>query len=628
MARKNVIIGLVLLLSSTGVAVSSEWTIADLPGGDVRSLAIHPDDPDHLLAGTATGQIFQSTDGGGSWHLPGVRLPFRGWVVSDLVFDPDEPALVWAALRGAWGQDGLIALSTDGGATWKSRSGGLPGRQVYALAVAPRTVYAATRLGVWGSRDAGESWQHLTAGHAEIRKVSSLLVDPQDPERVFAGTWRRVYRSDNGGASLRGLFIGMILDSEVFSLHAAPGGNGEIWASTCGWVYRSSNLGDSWRRYENGLAERRTPSFQVLTGGAKLAGTVAGVYRSADDGASWQLVTPKDLVVLAIEHHPARPDRIFIGTEGAGVWRSVDGGRTFQAASKGLNAARIAALASKGGEVIAAVRHSGPASGVYSSFDGGKTYPLGPVQLPTVSALAADDDSVYAATESGLFERHGDVWQRVEELDKQQIRQVITHDQQVVVRTAAGMFVRSRAGGPFAPLAFDRGKISSVAVEGDTLWISSESGGLFRLDDQGLIASATPIKKGRVHAVAGKLLMADAEELWMRPALDGAWQEVGRRVDFHSTGDVDYPLLLVGSDGVARLMGDGGRADRVLGLTVPPQHLSAALVQGRKVVLGTSGYGLLLGEIGPDSDEQPEAADSPRQPGHKESSGGTSIRSR
>ena len=57
-------------------------------------------------------------------------------------------------------------------------------------------------------------------------------------------------------------------------------------------------------------------------------------------------------------------------------------------------------------------------------------------------------------------------------------------------------------------------------------------------------------------------------------------------------------MLLVGSDGVARLMGEEGKADRVLGLTVPPQHLSAALVRKGQVMLGTSGYGLLLGKIG------------------------------
>ena len=596
--------GLALILLAVAVVEATEWTVAELPGGDIRSLAIHPIDPDHVVAGTASGQVFRSTDGGESWQAAGTRLPFRGWVVSDLVFEPDEPNKVWAALRSAWSQEGFVAVSTDGAKTWTKRANGLPGRQVYALALAPDAIYAATRFGVWASRDDGGSWQNLTAGHPEIRKVTSLLVDPENPQRVFAGTWRRAYRSEDGGRSWRGVFDGMILDSEVFSLHAVPGGGGELWASTCGWVYRSANLGGSWQRFSNGLAERRTPSFQVLPDGTKLAGTVAGVYRSDNGGSTWQLVTPKDLVALAIEHHPDRPDRIFVGTEGAGVWRSVDGGRTFEIASRGLNAARIAALAVNGGEVIAAVRHSGPVSGLYSSFDGGKSYPLGPVRLPTVVSLATTGDTVLAATDDGLFERRGDSWQRVEELGGQPIKQVVTDGRRVLVRAAAGLFLRSRSADPFAPLAFERGAASSVAVERDGIWISSTAGGLYRLTEDGMIASSTPIKKGRIHAVAGRLLIADADELWMRSDLDAAWQELGQRLRFHSTGDGDYPLLLVGSDGSARLMGERGRVDRVLGLTVPPQHLSAALVQGQRVVLGTSGYGVLMGELGSALDER------------------------
>ena len=448
------------------------------------------------------------------------------------MFDQEKPTQVWAGLRGAWGQDGLIALSTDGGATWRSRSDGLPGRQVYALAIAPGRIYAATRLGVWASRDYGESWQHLTAAHPEIRKVSSLLIDPDDPERIFAGTWRRAYRSDDGGATWRGVFNGMILDSEVFSLHAQPGEDGEMWASTCGWVYKSTNRGSSWRRYESGLAERRTPSFQILANGARLAGTVAGVYRSENGGASWQLVTPDDLVALAIEHHPARPERVFVATEGAGVWRSIDGGETFQPSSRGINATRIAALAAIGDEVIAAVRHSGPASGIYSSFDGGKTYPLGPVRMPTVTALVSDGDVVFAGTEGGLFERHGVTWRHVEEIGERPVRQVISDGHRVVVRTGEGLFLRATADQEYRPLPFVRGKAASVALEGDTIWISSAAGGLFRLTDEGLIASATPIQKGRIDVVAGRLLMVNAEELWMRPGTDAAWQELGRRVAF------------------------------------------------------------------------------------------------
>ena len=65
-----------------------------------------------------------------------------------------------------------------------------------------------------------------------------------------------------------------------------------------------------------------------------------------------------------------------------------------------------------------------------------------------------------------------------------------------------------------------------------------------------------------------------------------AWEEIGQRVDFHPTGAPDYPLLLVGSDGIARLTGDRSRADRVSGhrnnvyyIAAPLGGISASLQQ-------------------------------------------------
>ncbi|MDH3253784.1 MAG: hypothetical protein OEM62_02235 [Acidobacteriota bacterium] len=590
--------GVALLLLPT-LLVGSEWREGALPGGDVRSLAIHPSDPDHVLAGTASGQVFRSRDGGESWAVAGSGLPFPGWVVSDLLVDIEDPGRVWAALRGVWGQEGFVAFSGDGGRTWSSRSEGLPRHQVYALASAPGSLYAATRRGVWGSRDGGESWTHLTAANPKIQKVTSLLVDPRNPQRLFAGTWRRAYRSDDGGATWYGVFDGMVLDSEVFSLHATPGETGEIWASTCGWVYRSRHLGDTWTRFQNGLKERRTPSFQALPSGAKLAGTVRGVYRSEDDGLSWQRVTPANLTALAIAHHAARPDRVFLGTEGAGVWRSLDGGLTFQPVNRGIHAVRIASLTAQGNEVIAAVRHSGPASGIYSSFDDGASYPLGPVRLPTVVGLASDGETVFAATEKGLYYRREDSWQQVEELGQRPVRQVVATNTRVLARNEDGVFLRPRPGDRFSKIAFDRGPVASAAVHEDVIWISSATEGLFRVGDDGSTRAATPIEKGKVYAVAGKLLMAGGGELWMRGGIDTPWQQLGNRLRFHSTGNAEYPLVVVESDGRARLLGADGRAPRDLALSVPARDLSAALIRGNRILLGTSGHGVLLTDMEP-----------------------------
>ncbi|HUP42792.1 MAG TPA: hypothetical protein VM599_06230, partial [Thermoanaerobaculia bacterium] len=103
----------------------ASWRPAPLWGADVRSLAVHPEHPDTVLAGTSSGQVYLSTDGGEQWRSAGDYLPFPGWIVSALAFDPNRPGRLWAGLRGMWG-DGLVSVSDDLGGTWLPREGDLP----------------------------------------------------------------------------------------------------------------------------------------------------------------------------------------------------------------------------------------------------------------------------------------------------------------------------------------------------------------------------------------------------------------------------------------------------------------------------------------------------------------------
>src|SRR3954469_6758967 len=81
----------IALTSLPARAASGDWRPAPIYGGDVRSLVVTPGNPDVLLAGTSAGQVYRSQNGGRSWQDAGVPLPFPGWVVSRLVFDPNRP---------------------------------------------------------------------------------------------------------------------------------------------------------------------------------------------------------------------------------------------------------------------------------------------------------------------------------------------------------------------------------------------------------------------------------------------------------------------------------------------------------------------------------------------------------
>ena len=143
----------------------------------------------------------------------------------------------------------------------------------------------------------------------------------------------------------------------------------------------------------------------MLPGERILAGTVAGAYLSTDRGASFRRTTPDSLAVLAIAYHPARPERILIGTEGAGIWSSSDCGESFRARPVAMRNLRVTALDQDGSHLFAAVVHAGPASGVYRSPDGGSSFEPLPSELPTVLAMVTSGERLFVATERGLFER-------------------------------------------------------------------------------------------------------------------------------------------------------------------------------------------------------------------------------
>ncbi|MEO7793446.1 MAG: hypothetical protein ABIV06_01630, partial [Thermoanaerobaculia bacterium] len=492
------------LVAATLSAAKLDLHPVPLYGADIRSLVFDPANPDRAFAGTSAGHVYLTDDGGASFRNAGVEIPFPGWVVGTLLFDDNRPGRLWAGLWGIWG-GGRAAFSDDFGATWTVRFGSSTGEaQVYALATVPGVrdrLIAGTRAGVEISDDAGLTFRAVGRDLPGLIHVSSLHVDRQNPRVVVAGTWRQAYRSADGGRTWRGVFDGMILDTDVFSLHASAERPGELWASTCGWVYRGDALGDKWTRFQTGLTERRTPSFAVLPGERLLAGTVAGAFLSTDRGASFRRTTPGSLAVLAIAYHPAHPERILIGTEGSGIWSSMDGGENFRARPVAMRNLRVAALDQDGAHLFAAVVHAGPASGIYRSPDGGSSFEALPSELPTVLAMVTSGERLFVATERGLFERQrgagestkslgGAVtgvpmhFERIVDLGERRVEQLAAAAGRVVARTRDALYEldATAPGARFRPIALAPAAhpapsgVRSMALADGDLWLLRDDG--------------------------------------------------------------------------------------------------------------------------------------------------------
>ena len=585
--------------SVTGTGPAS-WSSLPIWGGDVWSLAISPQDPDLVFAGTSAGQVYLSRDGGRTWVDAGPYLPFPGWVVSSLRFDPNQPSRLWASLRGIWG-GGHVTSSDDLGRTWVSRAeAGLPNEPVYTLALVPGRegrVYAGTASGVYGTEDGGKTWRHLTAGPElqEVQKVTSLLVDPDQPDTVIAGTWRRAYRSDDAGKSWNGVFEGMVLDSEIFSLTPVSGRPGEIWASTCGWVYVTHDRGGKWERFKDGFEERRTTAFAALPNGRLLAGTVAGLHVSDDGGKTWHRVGDPGISILNIAYHPAKPQRIVLATEGAGVWTSDDGGTTLRPGSGGMINTRVGAFAMAGKELLVGVNHAGPFSGVYSSRDGGRSFDDF-ASLPTVLDLAVYKGRVFAATEKGLFERRGRGWHWVRDLGLGTVEQFITEGPHLLARTPDAIFELN--GKLFTRRPFQHGTPRSAAFYADALWVT-DAQGLYRLTADANHTIPAPFPGGRLQSLAGQLLLWGSGGTFTRTGADGDWTELTHESSrLLATGDKRFPSLMISGDTV-RLFDREARKFQALAVPIPARDVAAARVVGGRLLLGTSGYGVLARELKP-----------------------------
>lgn len=585
-----------VLLMAAGSDGTGAWRVASIDGADIRSLAIDPRNPDLVVAGSASGHVYLSRDGGASWGDAGDPVPLPGYVVGTLKFDPHQPGRLWAALQGVWGS-GTVTSTDDLGRTWVARGKGLPEEPIYTIAFdATRKghLYAATLSGVHHTTDGGDRWDHLSRGNLLVRNVSSLWIDPDRPMSIMAGTFRRAYKSDDGGQTWRGIFEGMELDSQVFTL---TGDGRELWASTCGWVYRSLDRGEHWQRFKEGLAERRTPAFLPLPDGRLLAGTTAGLYMSIDRGKSWHRRTDTDVVVNAIAVDARRAERILLATEGGGIVRSVDAGATFGPSGRGMSNLRVAGMTRAGGDLLVAIRDAGPVSGIYRSRDAGASWNLESRSLPPVIALRAFKEGAFAATEKGLYARTGVIWKPVPALASKRVLDVAlpatTSDPRFVVTTESGIY--QGAPGALAPLAAAKEPALSAASWGPGVWLSTGSG-LLRVQGTSREGVAVPFLGGRLLASGPHLVYAGSGGMMLRSVAAPSWETVTRSATrVLATGDDRRPLLLIHGE-VAELF-DPATGDRdAIELHVPARDVTAVLLDGDNLWIGTSGYGLLVGK--------------------------------
>ena len=282
---------------------------------------------------------------GGQWQSEG-PTNIGGRVVG-LALDPNNPDTLYAAAAS-----GGLWRSTDDGSTFVPAWPPDATQAMGAVAVAPDgTLYAGTGepnpgggsvtyegTGVYRSTDHGASWKSV--GLADSGTIGAIAVDPADPRRILVAA--------NG------------------SLYSAGGDRG---------VYLSDDAGTSWH--------------QVLDVPNSFTGAVDVQFDPTDTHR----------VYAVLWDHRRQPDKRTYGGVGSGLYRSTDGGASWQQLSGGFPASSadtgrigLGIATSQPGRLYAIIgKTDGTYGSSYTSADGGTTW----TKLPDTQELI-DSQSSYS----------------------------------------------------------------------------------------------------------------------------------------------------------------------------------------------------------------------------------------
>ena len=413
---KLLLVALLCLLPAA-VWAATPWTPLGPDGGDVRSLAYDPQNPDRIYLGTSAGQMFLSTDGGANWsrfaHL-GERFDY---VLDHILIDPADSNTLYVAAWSVENNGGDIFRSRDGGKTWEALPG-MHGKSVRALAMAASdhlTMVAGALDGVFRSRDAGTTWDQMSpAHHAEIKNIESVAIDPRNPDIVYAGTWHLPWKTEDGGKTWHSIKKCLIDDSDVFSIIIDPHDPAVVYLSACSGIYNSESAADLFHKIQGmPFSARRTRVLKQDPNHPEVvyAGTTEGLWKTVDAGKTWKRMTPPNIINNDVLVDPRNSDRVLIATDRSGIMVSNDASVSFAPSNRGFAHRQVNAVLVDRDDVstlYAGLVNDKEFGGVFVSHDTGAHW----MQMSTgldgsdvFSLSQTADGTLLAGTNHGVFVR-------------------------------------------------------------------------------------------------------------------------------------------------------------------------------------------------------------------------------
>lgn len=427
--------------------------------------------------------------------------------------------LALVLISPAFAQDVKIDSDTLGGLEARSIGPAVMSGRVTAIAAVPGdrlTVYVgAASGGLWKSDDGGVKFKPIFDKYNP--SIGDVVLDPKEPKTIWVGTgesWVRntvsvgdgIYRSGDGGDNWEKL--GLEGTERIARVAVDPADSSRVFACALGplfndsedrGVYLTQDAGKTWKKTLTGAPDtgcadlsvdpkdskvvyaslwqhRRSPDF-FTSGGPK-----SGLFKSTDGGATWQKLTKGlpagDLGRIAVEVSPAKSSVVYATVEAAktGLYRSDDAGETWSLISTAaVVAGRPFYFSRLIGDPINPNRIYKTSFGAGTSDDGGKTWSAlsgnfhGDVHAIWVNPRNTDE--LFMGTDGGAYHSwdRGNRWLFVENLPLAQYYHVAV-DMEVPFNVYGGLQDNSTWWGPSRKSGPIGNRDWSFLTGGDGFW--------------------------------------------------------------------------------------------------------------------------------------------------------------
>lgn len=398
-----------------------DWVKVNGPrGGTGYDIDIHPDNPDIIYVSDAAAGVHKSIDGGETWFPMNNGITARSGETQDIIpifcLTMDKihnPDVIWV---GTQYQNGVFK-TTNGGEEWIKKENGIPSfnrPEFRSFSIDPKNpdiVYCGgnyspnpvdfcrVRGFILKTVDGGDHWEQiLDIGNL----VRWIRIHPENTDIIYASTGifdrleyekLGVLKSTDGGSTWVQINNGINNIAAITGLAMHPQNPDILYACTGKWqpffdlpednygaIYKTVNAGQNWEEIYTGIEGNTFTTLNIDQNNPDIIYATRDDYfvKSEDGGLSWVETRngpPDDCAggPIDIENHYDNPETIFIDAYAGGVFKSKDGGETWEDASSGYSGAQAYDISFLNTDIPSSII-TATHNGIYKSDDGGASW--------------------------------------------------------------------------------------------------------------------------------------------------------------------------------------------------------------------------------------------------------------